>query len=100
MMREARKSSSDVRLGLLVGDPDAYEKALAEFLEIDVDFLAPQESVIKSESDLHRAEEGNVPLVLWPVNEEERLRMFLSHAIVAGVITDDVPRALSVKRQL
>jgi hypothetical protein len=100
MMREARKSSSDVRLGLLVGDPDAYEKALAEFLEIDVDFLAPQESVIKSESDLHRAEEGNVPLVLWPVNEEERLRMFLSHATVAGVITDDVPRALSVKRQL
>jgi hypothetical protein len=34
------------------------------------------------------------------VNDAERLRMFLSHGIVAGVVTDNVPLALSVKKQL
>lgn len=100
MMKKARDCSNEVRLGLLVRDRHSYEEAVKDFLEIHADFLAPEESIIQSESDLHRAEEYNVPVVPWPVNDEGRLRMFLSHGIVAGVITDNVPLALSVKRQL
>ena len=100
MVKEARTGSHEVRLGLLVQDRPAYEKALKDFVEIAVDFLAPEESIIQSESDLHSAEEYNVPLVPWSVNEEGRLRMFLSHGIVAGVITDKALLALNVKRRL
>ena len=63
------------------------------------DFLAPEESFLTPE-DLIRAEHDRVPLVPWTVNDKERLQMFLGHAAVAGVITDNVELALSVKALL
>jgi hypothetical protein len=100
LLREARDTCQEVRLGLLARASEGYEPALKQFHEVDADFLGLEQSLIGSERELSLAQEHNVPLVLWPVNAEERLRTFLGHGIVAGVITDDVPLAVSVKRQL
>jgi hypothetical protein len=45
-------------------------------------------------------DDGRSEVAPWPVNEEGRLQTFLSHGIVAGVIIDKVPLALSVKKRL
>jgi glycerophosphoryl diester phosphodiesterase len=87
-------------VGLLVERKDDYLRLLENFLlENKADFLAPEESFLTPE-DLNRAEHDRVPLVPWTVNDEKRLRMFLGHAAVAGVITDNVELALSVKALL
>jgi glycerophosphoryl diester phosphodiesterase len=102
-VKTARAGSSEVTVGLLVerrDDWDDYLQLLDDFLlENEADFLAPEESFL-TQKHLIRAEDKRVPLVPWTVNDEKRLRMFLGHAAVAGVITDNVELALSVKTLL
>jgi Glycerophosphoryl diester phosphodiesterase len=102
-VKATRAVSSEVMVGLLVerrDDWDDYLQLLDDFLlENEADFLAPEESFLTPE-DLIRAEHDRVPLVPWTVNDEKRLQMFLRHAAVAGVITDNVELALSVKALL
>jgi glycerophosphoryl diester phosphodiesterase len=102
-VKAARAGSSEVTVGLLVERKDDWEdylKLLDDFLlENEADFLAPEESFL-TQKHLIRAEDKRVPLVPWTVNDEKRLRMFLGHAAVAGVITDNVELALSVKTLL
>ena len=102
-VKAARAACSEVTVGLLIecrDDWDDYLRLLENFLlENKADFLAPEESFLTPE-DLIRAEHDRVPLVPWTVNDKERLQMFLGHAGVAGVITDNVELALSVKTLL
>jgi glycerophosphoryl diester phosphodiesterase len=99
-VKAVRAVPSEVTVGLLVERKDDYLRLLENFLlENKADFLAPEESFLTPE-DLNRAEHDRVPLVPWTVNDEKRLRMFLGHAAVAGVITDNVELALSVKALL
>ena len=51
-------------------------------------------------TELDGAAKARIPLVPWVVNEEARLRLLLGHDAVAGVITDEVTRALAIKRRL
>lgn len=95
-VKAARAVSSEVTVGLLVEHRDEYRKLFDDFLENEADFLAPEESCLTL-ADLDRAEDDRVPIVPWTVNDEARLRLFLGHAAVAGVITENVEFALSVK---
>jgi glycerophosphoryl diester phosphodiesterase len=99
MIAEVRKIDKQVRTGLLIDDPAAFDDALKKFLDIRTDFLAP-EACCLTPAILDRAAEQRVPLVPWPVNEVEQLELFLRHETVAGVITDDVKRAVEVKKRL
>jgi glycerophosphoryl diester phosphodiesterase len=95
--KAARAVSSEVRVGLLVEREADYLKLFDSFLLTEADFLAPEQSWL-TRDHLIRAERARVPLVPWTVNDETRLHMFLGHAAVAGIITDNVALALSVKR--
>lgn len=97
LVKAARAVSSEVRVGLLVEDRKEYLRLFQNpLLNIEADFLAPEESFLNRE-ELFRAEHDHVPLVPWTVNDKERLQMFLGHAAVAGVITDNVELALSLR---
>ena len=99
-VKAARAVSSEVTVGLLVERENDYLQLLDCFLlENEADFLAPDERFL-TQKYLSLAEHGRVPLVPWTVNDKERLQMFLGHAAVAGVITDNVELALSVKTLL
>jgi glycerophosphoryl diester phosphodiesterase len=95
-VKAALAVSREVVVGILVEHRDDYVKLLDDFFrENEADFLAPEESFL-TQKDLKRAEDDRVPLVPWTVNNEARLRMFLSHAAVAGVITENVEDALRI----
>jgi len=100
MATAAREICSDVRLGLLVDTRRDYDDALAEFLLLDADFLAPEATLLDLTEDLARAKEARVPLVPWTVNDEAQLHALLTHDAVAGVITDNVQAAVRIKSQL
>ena len=98
-VKAVRAVSSEVTVGVLVQCRKDYEQLWGDFVENAADFLAPEESFL-TEWDLILAEHDRVQLVPWTVNDKERLQMFLRHAAVAGVITDNVELALSVKALL
>ena len=77
----------DVRAGLLLAaDADVPDA-------VDVDFLAPHVSLL----DRGLVPEQHDGLVVWTVNDEERLARYLADPRVAVVITDDPVRALDVR---
>lgn len=99
MIQKVRAKDQYVRTGLLLKDDATFKNAFARFVDLRTDFLAPEESVLDKDA-LDRAAEQRVPLVPWPVNDRARLEFLLKHDIVAGVITDEVARALTVKRRV
>jgi glycerophosphoryl diester phosphodiesterase len=98
-IQKLRALSSDVKLGLHVESSPDLEQALKEFLLIGADYLAPKESLLNA-ATLARARDARVLLVPWIVNDPQRLRLFLSHDAVAGVISNDVATALRIKTEL
>ena len=99
VIRNLRDLSSDVKLGLHLEKKDDFEEAFRNFLLTGADYLAPKESLMDAET-LSRAREARIPLVPWIVNDSKRLRFFLSHDAVAGIISNDVDLALSIKAEL
>jgi glycerophosphoryl diester phosphodiesterase len=99
MIRKVRVRDPYVRTGVLLDEREAYDRAVECFIHLRADFLAPEESLLRK-NDLDSAAEQRVPLVPWSVNDESRLAFLLKHDIVAGVITDEVARAVDVKRRI
>jgi glycerophosphoryl diester phosphodiesterase len=128
MIAAAHDCDHNVRTGLLVDTPELLDQAFDDFMELRSDFLGPAHALLdtwtpagatdddrrrahEAAERLHRAVEDNVPLVPWsdPAaaltdqqrrEREERLASLLCHQAVAGVITDDVPTAIKVKKTL
>jgi glycerophosphoryl diester phosphodiesterase len=86
----AKQLRPAVRVGLLLA-ADADVPAA-----VDADFLAPHMSLL----DRGAVGGGHDGLVVWTVNDEPRLRRYLTDSRVAVVITDDPLRALAVRAAL
>jgi hypothetical protein len=99
ILKEVRKVCADARLGLIVNERSLFKTYFNEFLDLEADFLAPEESLVTLE-DLHKAERGGVVLVPWIVGTEDRLRMFFNHTSVAGIVTENVDLAWKVKEEM
>lgn len=65
----------------------------------DIDFFAPQEPALNIAAlDMFAAE--GLPIVPWTVNDRARLAMLYRHPAVIGIITDNVPLAREVRREI
>lgn len=88
VVAEVKRLRPDVRAGLLLAaDAEQPDHAVA-------DFLAPHVSL------LDRDVVSGDGLVVWTVNDEERLRRYLADPRVAAVITDDPELALAIRAAL
>lgn len=83
----AKRARPDVRVGLLLA-PEAEVPH-----PVDADFLAPHVSLLDRGvvGELHR------DLVVWTVNDRERIERYLADPRVSVVITDDPVLALSLR---
>ena len=98
-LQNVRRICSEVKLGLHVESRDAFDDAFEKFLEIGADYLTADADILKVE-DLSSARDARVMLVPSIMTNPDRLRLFLSHDAVAGIITSDVAQALEIKAEL
>jgi glycerophosphoryl diester phosphodiesterase len=95
---EARQQQPVVLLGLLTEDAD-LTAALAAVSSGAADFLGPDQAVLDDRA-LTQCRRSGVPIVPWVVNDRLRLRTLLAHDAIFGVITDALPSALDVRRDM
>jgi glycerophosphoryl diester phosphodiesterase len=96
MLSDARRCEPGVKIGLLT-EHEAVAMGLARAKALGADFLAPDDAAMNDDA-LRHAIEAKMPLLPWVVNDIPRLRRWLAHGGVAGVITDALPLALTARR--
>ena len=95
-LADARAGDPDVAIGLLT-EHEAIAIGIARAAALGADFLAPDDEAM-NEDGLRQSIDAQIPLVPWVVNDAGRLRAWLAHESVAGVITDALSVALAARR--
>jgi glycerophosphoryl diester phosphodiesterase len=103
VLAAVRRRDPKIRTGLIVGNTDDYTNSVVGFIELRVDFLAPERGCLIDEHGelnheaLDAAIEQRIPLLPWSINDHEELKKLLGHPAITGVITDQVEEAVTVK---
>jgi glycerophosphoryl diester phosphodiesterase len=98
MPQAVRRMRYDVQVGLLIEAKDLPDRALKYKDSRDVDFIAPNGDLASlTDPLLEELAEAGMPVVPWTVNDQSRMVALLRHPAVAGIITDQLSLARSVR---
>lgn len=96
-LAEVRRVHPEVVIGWLTEDD--LDAAIRHVTSGRVDFAAPHDRTL-SRAALDQCRDADVPVVAWTVNDPVRLAMLLHSPAVVGVITDQLPLALKIRRSM
>lgn len=99
VLRELRRISASVRLGLIVPAREPLSLALRRAADCRAEHLVLHHRRVKSRA-LAAATAAGLTVFAWTVNSRHQLRRFLQEPRLSGVVTDAVELAVSLRREL
>jgi glycerophosphoryl diester phosphodiesterase len=95
VVAETKRRHPEVKAGLLVSNPGRiFERAQ----RANADYLCPREALCTRRMTGRAAELG-IPLVVWTVNRDLRIRRFLGDPAIHAIITDVPDRAVKLRSE-
>ncbi|KAF5424800.1 MAG: glycerophosphoryl diester phosphodiesterase [Candidatus Methanocomedens sp.] len=107
-LKAIKSRHPNLRVGLLLGKDKPKNLILTRFSELypikraiqaEADFLAPHWKLLKL-GFLERARKNHMPISVWTVNDEEKIRKFLNNDIIEAIITDKPDVAISLQKRI
>jgi glycerophosphoryl diester phosphodiesterase len=94
----AKSHSPGIRAGLLL-DEWKTDTSLEAFTAGRVDFLAPKVTLLDPAALAETSKRG-IPLLVWTVNDEQRIRELLRISQIFAIVTDDLRCGLRLRNEL
>jgi glycerophosphoryl diester phosphodiesterase len=95
VVAQIKQRHPQVKAGLLVSNPGRiFERAQ----RANADYLCPRETLC-TRMMTRRAMELNIPLVVWTVNRDLRIKRFLDDPAIQTIITDVPDRAVQLRSE-